>query len=311
MQSTGNHGVRLNISVKKRLTKLNFRCCFRKLTLLLLFITLTSFSMCSGNDGSLTIECAKKYLKDRNIDEDLLSYVNQYVGSLTDCESAVKSKLADIYSNLRSRLNSNRLHRPFVECAMRDIEEEDDESYEQFVLRETAVEMISNWRFWSYFSKSSRLDELRAAANRVVDKSLLKCKGHREFGDLFTNIQEGVVQWDRSGEEEYCIRRYLVDQRLLNPALYGFRDNPKNVRVDNLKCEPVVASVVDRIYGEIKESKKFSDCFVNVYRKNNYAALLLEVETLSKLSLSKSDKSREKQDFINSVVKITYETRDC
>lgn len=268
--------------------------------------------MCSGsNDESLTIECVKKYLKDRNINEDLLSYVNQYVGSLTDCESAVRSKLADIYSRLRNSLNSNRLHRPFVECAMRDIEEEDDESYEQLVLRETAVEMISNWRFWSYFSKSSKADDLRAAASRIVDKSLLKCKGHREFGDLFTNIQEGVVQWDRSGEEEYCTRRYLVDQNLLNPLFYDFRENPKNVRVENLHCDPIVASVIDRIYGEIRESKKFSDCYLNVYRRNNYAGLLLKAEVLSKLSLSKSDKSREKQDFINSIVKITYDTQEC
>lgn len=229
------------------------------------------------------------------------------MGSLTDCESAVKSKLADIYSNLRSRLNSNRLHRPFVECAMRDIEEEDDESYEQLVLRETAVEMISNWRFWSYFSKSSRLDELKAASSRLVDKSLLKCKGHREFGDLFTNIQEGTVQWDRSGEEEYCTRRYLVDQNLLNPLFYSFRDNPKNVRIDNLDCGPIVGSVIDRIYGELKESKKLSDCYMNIYRKTNYASLLLKAEVMSKLPLSKSDKSREKQDFINSIVKITYE----
>lgn len=274
-------------------------------------VACTLVSMCSGDDGSLTIECVKKYLKDRNIHEDLLSYVDQYVGSLTDCESAVRSKLADIYSNLRNRLNSNRKHRPYVECAMRDIEEEDDESYEQSVLRETAVEMISNWRFWSYFSKSSRLDDLKLAASRVVDKSLLKCKGHREFGDLFTNIQEGVVQWDRSGEEEYCIRRYLVQKEFLNPIFYGFHDNPKNVRVDNLDCEPIVASVIERIYSEIKESKKFSDCYVNIYRKNSYAGLLLKAEVLSKLSLSKSDKSREKQDFINSIVQITYDTQDC
>lgn len=277
-----------------------------------MFVVLCALvSICSGVEESLSIECAKKYLKDRNINEDLLSFVNQYVGSLTDCESSVKSKLAGIYSNLRNRLNSNRLHRPFVECAMRDIEEEDDESYEQSVLRETAVEMISSWRFWSYFSKSSRLEELKATSEKIIDKSLLKCKGHREFGDLFTNIQEGIVHWNRTGEEEYCIRKHLVNATALNPLIYGFRDNPKNVRIENLECEPIVASVVDQIYDEIKQAKKFSNCFVNIYRKNNYAGLLLKVEVLSKLSLTKSDRSREKQDFINSMVEITYDAQAC
>ena len=311
VQSRDNHAVSL-ITYYFILKPLNNLWNFRKSTLILLLVTFAAFPVCNGE--GLTIECLKKYLKDRNINEDILSYVNQYVGSLTDCESSVKSKLADIYSNLRNRLNSNRLHRPFVECAMRDIEE-DDESYENLVLREAAVDMISNWRFWSYFSKSSRLEELRAAASRIVDKSLLKCKGHREFGDLFTNIQEGVVQWERSGEEEYCIRRYLIDNNHMNQIFAeraGFRDNPKNVRIDNLKCDPIVASVIERIYDELKESKKFSNCYVDVYRKNNYASLLLKAELLSKLPLlSKSDKSREKQDFINSIVKITYDTQDC
>lgn len=268
-------------------------------------------SICSGIEEKLSLECAKKYLKDKNIEEDILSFVNPYVYAMTDCESTVKSKLADIYSNLRNRLNSNRLHRPFVECAMRDIEEEEDESYELLVLREAAVEMISGWRFWSYFSKSSRLEELKSASEKIIDKSLLKCKGHREFGDLFTNIQEGTVQWDRTGEEEYCIRKHLVNATTLNPLIYGFRDNPKNVRVEYLECEPIVASVVDRVYDEIKQAKKFSNCFVNVYRKNNYADLLLKAEVLSKLSLTKSDRSREKQDFINSMVEITYDAQAC
>lgn len=279
---------------------------------LLFTILYASLSICNAHEEKLTLECAKKYLKDRKIDEDLLSYVNPYLGSLTDCESAIKSKLAVIYSNLRNKLNGNRLDRPFTECTMRDIEEEDDESYENLVLRETAVEMISNWRFWSYWTKSSRLDDLRADARKIVDKSLLKCKGHREFGDLFSNVQDGTVRWDRSGEEEYCIRSHLVERKLLNTNFYNFNYNPKNVRgVENLKCDPIIESVVNDIYNEIKESKKTSDCFLNEYRKNNYTDHILKSEVLSKLSLSKPDRSREKQDFINSMVDITYGTRDC
>lgn len=269
--------------------------------------------MCQGYEEGLTIECAKKYLKDRKIDEDLLSYVNPYIGSITDCESAVKVKLASINSNLRNKLNANRLQRPFVECVMRDIEEEDDESYEHIALRQAAVELISNWRFWSYWSKGSRVDDLKAAADKIVDKSLLKCKGHREFGELFSNIQEGTVTWERSGEEEYCIRSYLTNSNvsLLNPLFYDFRDNPKNVRTQNLVCEPLVESVISKIYDEIKESSKTSNCALDVYRGNNYADQILKAEVLSKLSLSKSDKSREKQDFINALVNITYDTLKC
>lgn len=270
----------------------------------------TFITVCASSDEQLTLECVKKYLKDRNAEEDLLSYVNPYVGSLTDCESIVKVKLASITSSLRSRLNSNRLHRPFAECAMRDIEEE-DESYELLVLRETAIDMISSWRFWSYWSKSSRIDDLKASANKIVDRSLLKCKGYREFGDLFTNIQEKTVTWDRSGEEEYCIRNHLVEKQLLNPLFYNFINNPKNIKTDNLNCAKVIENVTDRVYAEIKDSKKVSECIIKVYKANNYGDNLLKAEVLSKLNLSKSDKSREKQDFITAMIDITYDAKQC
>lgn len=274
--------------------------------LLLLAVLCTAVTLGYGSEETLTIECAKKYLKDRKIDEEVLSYVNPYVGSLTDCESAIKTKLAAIYSNLRNRLNGNRFDRPFTECTMRDIEEEDDESYELIVLRDTAIEMISNWRFWSYWSKSDRLDALRSAADRIVDKSLLKCKGYREFGDLFTNIQDGTVQWNRSGEEEFCIRGGLVSLEIMNPLLYGFRENPKNVRTLNLDCIAIDQSITDSLYNEMKQSKNVPDCYIQIYRNSNYHDYIFKAEVLSKLPLSKSDRSREKQDFINLMVDLTH-----
>jgi hypothetical protein len=278
----------------------------------LFFVILCStLSLCNGNDESLTLECLKKYLKDRNINEDILSYVNPYVGSLTDCESAVKTKLASLYSDLRNKLSTSRSQRPFVDCAMRDIEEEDDESYEHIILREAAVGMISNWRFWSYFSKSSKLEDLRNDAKRVVDKSLLKCKGHRDYGELFNNIQDKTVSWNRSGEEEYCIRNHLVAKKIVRPEFYGFHDNPRNVRTETLECSPIVSSIVNKIYEEFSASSKVSGCSMDVYRKNNYADHLLKAELYSKLSLSKSDRSREKQDFINAIVSISYDTQKC
>jgi len=287
----------------------NFYCHFRKL----LFCAILCVSIASSlaNYEDLSLECLKKYLKDRNVNEEILEYVNPYVGSLIDCQSAVKTAVADIHSNLRNNLNGNRKNRPFVECTMRDIEEEDDESYELIRLRETAVAMVSNWRFWKYFSKKSRSEELSSSANSIVDKSLLKCKGHREFGDLFNNIFEGTVKWNRTGEQQYCIRRVLVEKQLLNENIYNFRDNPKNVRTENLDCQEIVTKVTDGLYDEVASSRKISGCALDAFRKNNYADYILKTEVLSRLSLLAADKSKERQNFINVLVDITYEANKC
>ena len=260
-------------------------------------------------EGKLTLECAKRYLKDKNVEEDALSFVNAYAGSLSDCESEVKSTLTTITSNLRNKLSGNRQQRPFVECVMQDIEEEDDDMFDILSLQQTAIDMISGWRFWSYWDRNSRLDELKAASQKIVDKSLTKCRAHRDFSDVFSSLQERSSATERSGEEEYCIRSHLVMKNLLNTDFYNFRFNPRNVQTHGLNCEPVIIAVSNKIYEETKSMK--GDCFDKVYRENSYADYILKAEVLSKLSLDKSDKSREKQDFINAMINISYEAQKC
>ncbi|CAG9806491.1 unnamed protein product [Chironomus riparius] len=259
----------------------------------------------------LTHECLKYYLKGKGVYLSTLDYVDGYVGSVSDCESAVRTRISSLNEDLRDKLKSDRKSRPHAECVMKDIEEEDDyERYENVILQEVAVEMISSWRFWKYFDKKSTLEGLRAKADDMVKKSLLKCKGHREFGDLFTNINEQNILFDRSGEQEFCIRKILVNRTLLNPSFYNFRENPKNVRTD-IDCEEVFKQIKASFYENLKEEKELNDCFIEAYIKNGYAENILKAEVLSKLTLTRSDKSKEKQNFINNMVDISIDTKNC
>lgn len=269
------------------------------------FLLLLSTSLC---DAKFSLECAKNYLKERNINEDALSFVGEYIGSKSECISTIKSELTVVTSALRSKISENRMQRPFVECIMQDIEEEEDESYDLKTIQKLSIEKISDWRIWSYFSRKSRLEELQNSLQRIEDKSLLKCQGHREFGDYFQNILEGSVSWNRSGEEDYCIRKELVNNKnMINPEFYNFRLNPRNVNTEGLDCDSIVKDLTNRSYKEIKTT----ECRLKTYQKNNYILNVLKVEVLSKLNLQKSDKSREKQDFINSMLKISYEAHKC
>jgi hypothetical protein len=280
---------------------------FRKTTVALLLLAAT-LSVC---ESRLTLECAKIYLKDRNVNEDALSFVDSYVGLKSDCESAVKTELTRVTSELRTKLSGDRKKRPFVECIMRDIEEEEDESYELLALRQVAIDQISAWRFWSHWSRKSRTEEIQTSLQNIVDKSLLKCQGHRDFGDYFSNILDGVVTWDRSGEEEYCVRAHLVKNSFLNDRFYNFNPNPRNVRIEGLSCDPIVTNVINSIYQDIQSSQSIPECRLKAYKEQDYALHVLKAEALSKLTLQKADKSREKQDFINALVEISYSAHRC
>lgn len=296
-----------NFTHKKSLKFSTSRKFFCLITILL---TITLNTCYANVNEKLTHECLKKYLKDRQVHEEILDYVDNYIGSVSDCESAVKSTLSGIYHRLRSRLSGDRLSRSYTDCVMREIEEEDD-TYELLVLREVAVEMISSWRFWKYWSKSSALEDLQAKSNDIERKLILTCKGHQEFGDYFSQIQDRSIGWSRSGEQEFCLRKVLVEKELVNPNIYNFHYNPRKVREDTLDCNEIFNRIVDELYTEIGETKKISECHLKVYRENKYAENILKSELLSKLSLTTSNRTKEKQDFINTMVEITYDAKKC
>ncbi|XP_070493674.1 uncharacterized protein [Chironomus tepperi] len=279
---------------------------------LTLFLYSTALlTLCYASTLPLTHECLKYHLQKAGAYDSILDYVDGYVGAVSDCESSVRTKIASLNEDLRDKLKSDRKSRPHAECVMKDIEEEDEfERYENIILQEVAIEMISNWRFWKYFDKKSTLESLRAKADDMIKKSLLKCKGHREFGDLFTNINEQHIVFERTGEQEFCIRKILVNQTLLNPSFYNFRENPRNVK-EVLNCEKIFKGLKDSFYEDLKNSKNLNDCFIQAYIKNGYAENIFKAEVLSKLTLTRSDKSKEKQNFINAMVDISIDTKNC
>lgn len=238
--------------------------------------------------------------------EDLLDYVGPLYGMpLKDCESEVQTRLASRYQDLRDSLSRDHQSRPFVECVMRDAEEL-HEDYESYQLREMAVETSSSWRFWSFFTKRSRLDELRTNSDRFVKRSLIKCKGHREYYELFNRIVDRELKWNRTGEEEYCVRQHLKAKNLIIDTNYGFTLNPKNVKSERLECDPVVDAMKEGIKKTTDSTKK-STCLQKLYYNDNFADQILKAEVFSKLPLSKEDKSRERQDFTNALINISYD----
>lgn len=228
-----------------------------------------------------------------------------------DCTSDIRRRLATHYSDMRESLNKNREKRPFLECVMRDIEEDDDNNYEDLFIRELAVDMTSGWRFWNYWTKESRLKELKKERRTLVDKSLLKCKGHREYYDLFNQIINRDITWQRTADQENCIRKYLVQKELILPHLYKFKENPRNANTTPKECEDIVKNMKDEINNFIENKYKSSECIKKIHKDKDFANQLLKVEVFSKLDLLSSDKSRERQDFTNALVLISYDTLNC
>lgn len=184
------------------------------------------------------------------------------------------------------------------------------DEYENLALRFLAVGMLDvGWKFWRSSSKETRYEELKQEVDDLGVKILEKCVASDHFGKFFDTAMEKHPSLYAKGENEYCIRRYLIDKYLIDAFAYNLNFNPKNVTMENFNCEEIMTSILEPAYENLK--KEESDCSVTILKENGYYDYLLKLELLSKLSLTSQDKFFEKQKFIDVMFDITQKTRAC
>lgn len=171
----------------------------------------------------------------------------------------------------------------------------------------------SAWKFWNYFQKGTKLDALKAEVKEMQDRAIIKCKSSEEFGRIFDEFFEknDRMKSKFDGETEYCLRDYLVSKKLVSDSSFGFVLNPRNVRTEIINCSEKVNEILDFSYKNKTLVPSKNDCQMKVYREMNFMDYILKGNLLSQLRLTNPDKNTEKQNFINTMIEITYKIKNC
>lgn len=257
--------------------------------------------------AKLTKECLVDYLKFRNVNDDAFNSIDAYSGDPGTCSDAVKAKITEIYSLVRSRMESNFKQKPYVDCAMKDIEVE---AYENLLLKAEAIELKGvGIKFWKLGSKKTKIEELQQKAQDIVDGALIKCKGQSDYGAFFDTFYEQKRNEPMTDEFDYCLRRYLVDKNVISTLHYSFKINPKNIRTNNINCDAIMKVALEQLRESI--SSAGSACIINTFVDNGYLDFILKINLMTKLNLTPTEKENEKQLFVNSMVSMTHQIRTC
>lgn len=278
-------------------------CYFsRKFSLILAF----SLAVASCR-AKLTKECLVDYLKFRNVNDDAFSSIDAYTGDPGTCADAVKAKVGDIYSLVRSKMEANFKQKPYADCAMKDIE---TEGYQNLMLKAEAIELKGvGIKFWKLGSKKTKIEELQKEAQEIVDAAIIKCKGQTDYGAFFDTFYEQKRSEPMTDEFEYCMRKYLVDKSVVSTVHYSFKINPKNIRINSINCDEIMRVALDQLRQNI--SSAGSVCIINTFIDNGYLDLILKIQLLTKLNLTPTEKENEKQLFVNSMIQMTHKIRSC
>ncbi|CAO1362868.1 unnamed protein product [Diamesa serratosioi] len=257
-----------------------------------------------------TIECLVNYLQSQQMGDEYFSSIDALVPDQKfTCDIAMKKKIADIYIDFY-RNNKNK-KTTTVSCAARDIE---GRTYENLVMKAEVMDKVQTfWKFWNYYQKGNKLETLKNEAKDIEDRAFIKCVSSEDFGTIFDHFFEknDRKKSDFDGETEYCLRDYLLNQKLINSESFGFVLNPRNVRTEVLDCTEKVKQTLDIGYNNKTLVPSTNDCQMKVYREMNFMDYILKGRLLSQLRLTNPDRQTEKQNFINTMIEIKYKIKNC
>lgn len=165
------------------------------------------------------------------------------------------------------------------------------------------------WQFWKSSARETRYGELQKEIDEMGSKILEKCAAVEHFGKFFDTTLDKKAPLYSKGENEYCIRRYLIEKSMVDVYSYNFNVNPKKVIMENFHCDVIMKEILEPAYENLRKDE--TDCSWNVLKDSGYYDWLLKLELLSKLSLSAQDKIFERQKFIDIMFNITQKTREC
>lgn len=257
--------------------------------------------------AKLKLECLVDYLKFRNVRDDAYESVEPHSGDPSTCSDEVMAKVSSFYGAARAKMEAHIKQKPYVDCAMKDVE---NETYENLMLKAEAIEMKGvGLKFWKVSSKNSKVEELRRQAQDIIDSAIIKCKGQSDYGMFFDSFFEQKQSEPANEERDYCMRKYLVDKSVINPSLYNFRVNPKNLRLDSINCVDIMKVASEQMKDSIASAG--SPCVINTFISNGYIEWIMKIQVLSKLTLTATEKLNEKRSFIDAMISMTHQIKTC
>lgn len=254
-----------------------------------------------------SLECLADYLKFRNVHDNSFNSVEPYTGPPSKCTDDLRAEINDIYRETRMKIESNFLQKPYVDCAIENVE---GEIFENIKLKALAIDLKGvGLKFWKISAKNAKIDDINRKAQEMVDDAIIKCKGVFDYGAFFDSFFEQKRRETLSDINDYCVRKHLVEKALINPKLYNFQMNPKNINVNDIDCNLVLSQIYEQM--KISIASVGSPCVVKMFIDNGYLDLMMKIEILAKLNITPAEKASEKEHFVNTMINVTHRIKKC
>lgn len=270
---------------------------------------------------SVVYDCMSNYLRTQKLLERSHHFrrnkENKITTNGTQCDVQIAFYRNTFYTEMENDLKEDEDLAPQADCLVENLRKSD---LAEFSMKRLVYE---NSRKMSKRKLKKALKAIDYAIEKRTETAVTLCTSDKVFGDMFDATYANANTTDSSEEEtpeeDYCERKYMVDNNFINPA-YHVSLNPKNVNVSNLNCDEIVehsiTEAVNELRGEFEDelerpSKRTLKCVTKAIRTGHYFESIARIVMLGEIGISDTDKAEERKKFIDGMKQLYENVLKC
>lgn len=239
----------------------------------------------------------------------------------SECEPRLIAYRDIFYTELAAELSAEEELAAHAECMI--------EQLKSLHLAEVAMKqyVYENTRKMSKRKRKKSLKAIEYALEKKMEVAVKLCATDEVFGELFdalfvsdnsTNSSE--EETSESLKEDYCTRKYMVDNGFINTTVYSVTLNPKNVDTAELDCDEIVEAsklhAMEEIQEEFEEeferpSKRTLKCISKAMKSNHFFENSVRVAILAESKIPDEFKAAEREKFVETMKQMYDDILKC
>lgn len=251
-------------------------------------------------------QCLGAYAKTKGITDPAFDSID-YDSSKEECIQLRHKFISDVRKEIRSRIDEVKIEPRYSACVYEKLT--GDEYFINSILKTSALE---------YHERRSR-----STADTILEyiqSSVVACKNDDDFCEEFDLLFEQIKKQGGNSSEEYCVKKYLVKNNLIDNVKYNIELNPSNINVTGLNCEGFIKKFNEDIYEElgfayVKGSEVINfekvECALEKFREEDYFDLMMKITALATVEITPEQRHEERENFVAVLKKISSNIATC
>lgn len=269
-----------------------------------------------------SVECLASYLKEQNESDEYLNSLRVYDQISQECRAAVAYEKENLLAEAQLKLQ----FRSDFKCLQNEVQ--GDERIRNLLVKLKAVNSMSDSSAWigrllssKKTPKEQAIDRVDAEITVIILKAEVKCELTIELGLLFDSFFErhhsGTPFVSYEPVQEYCIRKELEDNAVIDLHSHRTSLNPESLKAKNTDCREILNYIQNEMIDSLNDfdSENYDflrkHCFLVVLKEStDYFHQILKAEFMIKLHLSFDEKQIEKKSFIDKLINVALKIRE-